>query len=354
MSGPVDESDALEGWEALCREVGSPFHTAAFCSVIQRHWPGADQARHVVVNNGGICQAVVPGFLYGACPRLDYYRANVVPALAGEIIGSHALVGWLGGPIARHGAALIEALEIHLDLCRDNNAMSFLFGIDGRAHHLLQELAGIGYRLGRLQTNMVLDIHPDHAIDPVTRLKRKERAERRRVMRRADEAGLRLRIVTPSQAVPLAELIRSGVSPSNDQRDILPATFLRGVLQADLPGMEVLLAVTPNDEVAAIALNFRWRETYYLWLSGNRKDLAKPFYPSDFLYQHAIRRAANLGITEIQGGRSPYPIKLAYGFRGVPIMCAIHPLAAISQTAVDGWIAAQTARHLATYPEIGL
>ncbi|MEZ0085248.1 hypothetical protein ABIF72_007746 [Bradyrhizobium japonicum] len=249
---------------------------------------------------------------------------------------------------------MIEALEAHLGLCRDSGAMSFLFGIDGRDRLLLGDLAGAGYRLGRLQTNMVLRLAPHHAVDPTASLKRKERAERRRTMRRASETGLTLQIIKPSQALPLAELVRSGVPRLDGQNDILPLAFLRGLLKADLPGMEVMLAVTPNDTVAAIALNFTWRDTYYLWLGGNRKDLAKPFYPSDFLYQHAIMRAANLGLQEVQAGRSPYAIKLAYGFGAIPIICAIHPLTATNPTTVDAWLVSQTARHLATYPEISV
>jgi hypothetical protein len=340
------------GWTSLSRRAGSPFHSAEFCDVVQRFWPGADPARHVVLADGGHCRGILPGYLYGACPRLNYYRGNVSPALTEPIIGAHALVAWYGGPVAEHDRAMAEAIEVHLELCRRDAALSFLFGIDGRDRATREILLRLGYRVSRYHTNAVLTLSPDHARDPLAALPKKERDERRRVMRRAEEAGLELIIVPPAQALPYVELVRSAVVRQGIDDEVFPSAFVRGVLQAGLPGLEVMLAQTPRGQVAAIGLNFVWRDAYYLWLAGNDRQLAKPYFPSDFLYQHAIRRAASLGLAEVQGGRSPYDIKLAYGFRCIPLLAAVHPASVGDPRLIDAWLAAQLARHLATYPEV--
>lgn len=332
-------------WTELSRETGSPFHSRAFCAVFERYWPGDHRPRHVAIDD----RACAPAYLYGPCPRLDYYRNNVSPALAGPVVGAHALVGWYGGPIGRDARAVDAALREHLESCRRDGAVSLLFGIDGRDGATLACVRAAGYRVARFHTNMILGVTPAHAHDPL-QIPKKQREERRRVFRRAEDAGLRLEIVKPSDAVAHAELVRSAVAELSD--DVLPAWFVRAVLESDLPGLEVLLAVTPEGRPAAISLNFVWRSCYYLWLGGNDRALAKPFYPSDFLYQHAIRRASALGLSEIQAGRSPYAIKKAYGFRPVPIMAAIHADAARDPAAARAWLAAQEARHLALYPEV--
>ncbi len=215
----------------MCFEAGSPFHSAEFCSLIQHYWPGASQPRHVARYDRGRCQSLIPGYLYGHCPRLDYYRGNVVPRLQDRMIGAHALVGWYGGPVAQDDASMKQAVADHLELCRRDQCVSLLFGIDGRDRNTLQQLEAAGYYVGRLQSNAVLQISPAHAADPLAGIKKKtERSERRRVMRRAEESGLELRIIRPADAVSHVELIRSAVNRLALDEDILPASFVHAAL----------------------------------------------------------------------------------------------------------------------------
>jgi hypothetical protein len=343
--------EQIGGWTQLSRRTGSPFHSAEFCATIQQCWPGDHVPRHVTVFDRTECRAIIPAYLYGSCPRLDYYRSNVSPVLKDRVVGAHALVAWYGYPIGQDDRAISDAIERHLETCRRDRAMSFFFGVDGRDTRTLDLVRAAGYQVARFHTNMVLSVSPEYALDPL-QIPKKQRDERRRIMRRAEEAGVWLKVVQPSEALPLVELVRSAIHRAGLSDDILPAAFVRAVLRANLPGLEALLAMTPDGRPAALSLNFVWGTAYYLWLGGNDRLLAKPYYPSDFLYQHAIRRASSLGLSEIQAGRSPYAIKQAYGFRPVPIMAAVHPAGANDPATVSAWLTAQEARHLVVYPEV--
>ncbi|THK34292.1 GNAT family N-acetyltransferase [Ensifer sp. MPMI2T] len=329
-----------------------PFHSMEFCMLLQQAWVGCERPSHVEVNVGDR-HAVIPSFRYGACPRLSYYRRNVTPTLDCDIVGGHALVGWYGGPIGNDKGLIREAISSHLEFCKATGAASLFFGIDERDRATIQSLGDLGYLIGRFHTNTVLFLNARHVEDPL-QLPKKQREERRRIRRRAEEAGLQVKVLRASDAVKDTELVRSFLRRDGVDDAVLPPRFIEAALTANLPGLEVLLAVTPRNESAAIALNFAWGTRYFMWLGGNDRQFAKPYYPSDILYQHAISRAASLGMKEIQAGRSPYRIKFAYGFRPIGIMAALHPCHAIERERAAAWLAAQEHRHAMLYPEVGL
>ncbi len=77
------------------------------------------------------------------------------------------------------------------------------------------------------------------------------------------------------------------------------------------------------------------------------EDFTEP--PGHNLFEASAARALELGCTEVQGGRSPYRVKLDHGFVPVPWLAAVRGSNPSQHQAAVAWLEGLEDRHHATY-----
>jgi Acetyltransferase (GNAT) domain len=338
--------ETVDAWNALAVSAGSPFHTVEFVSLVTRFWPGDQESRHVVLGEAGAVDAIVPAFLVGSCPRLDYYRAKVTPSFSGTVLLSHALVGWYGFPLVRTPDLLPAAIEAFAERAADERAAAALFGgIDGRDATLLAGLADEGFVVGRATTLMTRALEPEDAEDPTRRLKRSHRHVARNQLAQARRAGVRIRSGTSDDAEGVPELVGALLDSSDVPRAAMPNALLASAVADPPQGMDMLVAEVEGRVVAAL-LAFRCGSRYLNWVAGFEPEAATAQRAWHALVDAAIRTAAATGCTEIQAGRGVTEFKLRHGFRPVPLLFAGVGRNRGDQTRVDRWLSALDRRWL--------
>jgi Acetyltransferase (GNAT) domain len=338
--------ETVEAWNALAVSAGSPFHTVEFVALVTRFWPGEQESRHVVLGESGAVEAIVPAFLVGSCPRLDYYRAKATPPFSGTLLLSHALVGWYGFPLVRTPERLPAAIRAFAERAADEGAAAALFGgIDSRDARLVTSLAEQGFVTGRATTLMIRGLEPEDAEDPTRRLKRSHRHVARNQLAQARRAGVRIRSGTPADAERVLQLVDALLDASGVPRAAMPNALVAGAVADPPQGMDLLVAEVEGRVVAAL-LAFRCGSRYLNWVAGFEREAATSQRAWHVLLDASIRRAAAAGCTEIQAGRGVTEFKLRHGFRPVPLLFAGVGRNRGDQARVDGWLSALDRRWL--------
>ncbi len=342
-----------QAWKDLIQEHGTAFQTLELCRIFERTWPGRYQAQHIVLAREHTPRAVIPAYLYETCPRVDYYKRACPEQLIDDpLLLSHALVGWYGFPVATDRESKRLALREFVRAAQNAHAIAMFAGIDARDVSSIQALRDERFVLQRFHTLMVRDIAFAPPDDPTAAHPPRRRSHLRKMIYRAERAGCRVRLAQAGDRDSIVSLIASMMQEKGLHADVLPADFLAALLEEQPPGLDVLVAVNPEDRPIGVHINLRWRFTYAMWLGGNDRASLDRYYQSHLLYEYNARRARQLGYTELQAGRSPYQIKFQHGFTPVPLLCAVRGTTPAQHQRAARWVKALARRHRAMYPSV--
>lgn len=348
--GTIASGDEM-AWNRLVRQFGSGFQTVGFCRAFELHWSGRSWPRHVTVREGDELTAVIPAYLYGSCNRVDFYR-RCCPGyeIHDPILMSHAMVAWYGYPVAANRGARELVVRAFARAAAQDGAIAMFAGIDGRDEDTLRVLREQGFAIGRIQTLMRRDVRSTDAEDPTVVLPGKSRSRIRNQLSLARRSGVTVRLATSRDYPIAADMVTSILRQLGTPVEALPTAFVRAVIEGQVPGVETLAAVDPQDRLVGVQIGVHFGSTYLIWLAGHDRATLQQYHQSHLLYNSSIQRASILGCTEVQAGRNTFDIKRQHGFTPVPLYCAVHSADAAQQQRAAAWVSALEERHYTIFP----
>lgn len=349
----TDTRQCKSDWTYVAQQYGTAFQNFELCRIFEETWPGRYYPHHILLYKEDKPVALAPAYLYESCPRVDYYKRSCQEhPISDPIFLSHALIGWYGFPCAANYADKRLVAQRFFTVARQFNAIAMFAGIDARDAASIQALQDEGFVLKHFHTLMIRDLTHAPVDDPTATQPARRRHRLRNLIARAERAGCTIRHATRADHDAIIHLLTGMMEQKRKNADALPSVFLAKLLESAPPGLEVLVAVDPQDTPIGVHLNLHWGSTYAMWLGANERSLLNQFYQSHLLYEYSVKRAKALGCNEVQAGRSPYQMKFHHGFEPTPLLCAVRGTSSTQHQRAADWAEALALRHHAIYPSV--
>lgn len=315
-----------EEWDAVVDAVGAPiFYTSTYLDAYENAPLQDVEERAYLVSPAG-----------GVVPVTYMSHADPIGALSGRLPGFaenptgllshiwHCYDTWLPGLSSVD--AVREVLASMRSLAASMDAAWYGFvNVDHAVCGPLLESAG----LAGLETDdrYAVDLTQYSTVDDyLNRLPMKRRNEMRRQARRAAEAGLEVRVVTPDQAdwTSLFRLVLKTAAKHNNQHFYRDGIFQDFVLRLGSSARVIELWLRGAMIGGAICMVDSRR--YHFWTAGVDYAAGGTFSPYYVLTLEGIRDALAVGVPVMECGRRNGLFKRRYGMAGRPLYAYVLPV----------------------------
>ncbi|MBY8870782.1 GNAT family N-acetyltransferase [Micromonospora sp. PLK6-60] len=307
-----------------------PLDGRFFCTTVAwtRAWEGVRAervraSRHLVLE-GGPAPELVPYYLVDHSPIWrDYEKtAGIEPVWSGPVVFSSTVYGVHGGAGGSSAGYREHAVDLGLEQARRWGAEALVFAnLDGAEVDAWSAVRPDGYPV-------LLDRAYEAPVGGsesafLGRMTSKPRRELGRQWRRAQESGVRLRVLTGAEMVPrLDEFARLAIGSSEKHTDnIYGPEMFRAV--TGVPGA-VLLVAEHDDRMVGAFYCFLYRGRLSLVFAGLDNEKMSELNTYAFLMYESLRYAVANGAEVINAGRCNYAYKEKHAFDGADVWALVY------------------------------
>ncbi|MFJ9553929.1 GNAT family N-acetyltransferase [Nocardiopsis sp. NPDC101807] len=319
----VDKLDT-GAWERLARATRAPvFYSPEFLRAFDA-FPlhPVERSAHILVHDGaGEAHAVLPVYLQRGVDPMGALAANRPEVLDRPLLLTHVWHCYETVVPARSADAALLALGAMRDLAQEWGAA--LHGVANVGAGSAEEhlLGSAGLSGTHLDQRWSMDISGLAGFDPyLMTLESKPRRELRRHLRRAEEAGVKIRVLGVDEADldGFVALARGTAGSKHDNADY----YLPGVFQGFLGSLGSCARVTElrmDGNLVGALVSLVDDTRYHLWTLGVDYGACEGFSPSYVLFGQAVRTAFDEGRPTVTAGRRNSWFKTRYGLQPVDL-----------------------------------
>ena len=319
IDSDIDRLDT-GAWQQLVRATGAPvFYSPVFLRAFDA-FPlhSVERSAHILVRDGtGAAHAVLPVYLQQGVDPMGALAANRPEVLDRPILLSHVWHCYETVVPALSADAAHLALGAMRDLAEEWGAALHGVANVGADSDEAELLGSTGLTGTYLDQSWSMDISGLDGFESyLMALEGKPRRELRRAVRRAEEAGVEIRVLAVEDADldGFVSLARGTAGSKHDNADY----YLPGVFQGFLASLGSCARVTElriDGRLVGALVSLVDGTRYHLWTIGADYGACEGFSPTYILFGQALKEAFDEGKPTVTAGRRNGWFKTRYGLR---------------------------------------
>jgi predicted N-acyltransferase len=322
----IDTVDSVE-WDDVVSRSGAPvFYRSRYLRAYERFpLTGVEAFFYFVVRERGHAVTVLPvSLIHGLDPlgqlRTRYPLSGAERGLISHVW--HCYDAWLPG--RDHTAAVVEAMR---ELAAELGAAWYGFVNVPRGSPLRERLVAEGFPAVHIEDRFRSDLRG--MADPeayIATASPRGRANLRRNVRRAREAGVRVRVLPPARS-DLAEVagLCADTAARHGTGSFYPHEVFAGFVTA-LGDRAGVIEVREHDRLVGVAVCLYDGARFHAWACGVDYEVGGNYSPYPVLYLASVEHALREGCTTMEGGRGNHVFKLRHGLTPLALDACLLPL----------------------------